>query len=128
MVLALLSLAAVAPAASAQNAPQEIEQHATDAPGTVRLVFTPTGQVLGRSDYLPFGETLNQNGTLPRQRFTGQPPSSPQPAALPSRLRRARGTRPFGAAQGRPEHGRGATARRAWTTSTPATARRGRGG
>jgi RHS repeat-associated protein len=28
--------------------------------------------VLGRSDYLPFGETLNQSGTLPRQRFTGQ--------------------------------------------------------
>jgi RHS repeat-associated protein len=38
----------------------------------VRVVFTPTGEVLGRSDYLPFGETLNQSGTLPRQRFTGQ--------------------------------------------------------
>ena len=37
-----------------------------------RLVFTPTGQVLGRSDYLPFGESLNQTGALPRQRFTGQ--------------------------------------------------------
>jgi hypothetical protein len=38
----------------------------------VRVVFTPTGQVLGRSDYLPFGETLNPIGALPRQRFTGQ--------------------------------------------------------
>ena len=38
----------------------------------MRIVFTPLGQVLGRSDYLPFGETLNQSGALPRQRFTGQ--------------------------------------------------------
>jgi RHS repeat-associated protein len=35
-------------------------------------VFRPSGEVLGRSDYLPFGETLNQSGSLPRQRFTGQ--------------------------------------------------------
>jgi RHS repeat-associated protein len=35
-------------------------------------VFTPTGQVIGRSDYLPFGDTLNQSGALPKQRFTGQ--------------------------------------------------------
>ena len=40
--------------------------------GSVRVVFTPTGQVIGRSDYLPFGDTQEQSGMLPRQRFTGQ--------------------------------------------------------
>jgi hypothetical protein len=43
----------------------------------VRLVFDAQGNVKGRSDYLPFGETFNQTGALPRQRFTGQPPSPP---------------------------------------------------
>ena len=38
----------------------------------MRIVFSASGQVLGRSDYLPFGETLTQSGALPRQRFTGQ--------------------------------------------------------
>jgi RHS repeat-associated protein len=36
------------------------------------VVFTPSGQVIGRSAYLPFGETRDQSGSLPRQRFTGQ--------------------------------------------------------
>ena len=72
IVLGLVVLAAASPAAFAQNPPEEIEYYATDALGSVRIVFTPTGQVLGRSDYLPFGETLNQSGALPRQRFTGQ--------------------------------------------------------
>jgi RHS repeat-associated protein len=35
-------------------------------------VFKPNGEVIGRSDYLPFGGTLTQSGALPRQRFTGQ--------------------------------------------------------
>ena len=38
----------------------------------MRIVFDAQGNVLGRSDYLPFGETWNQRGTLPRRRFTGQ--------------------------------------------------------
>ena len=58
--------------ARAQNPPEEIDYYATDALGSVRIVFTQTGQVIGRSDYLPFGETLNQSGALPLQRFTGQ--------------------------------------------------------
>ena len=28
--------------------------------------------MIGRSDQLPFGDTLNQRSALPRQRFTGQ--------------------------------------------------------
>jgi RHS repeat-associated protein len=69
MVAGLVGSAAVA---WAQNPPETIEYYATDALGSVRVVFTPTGQVVGRSDYLPFGDTLNQSGALPRQRFTGQ--------------------------------------------------------
>jgi RHS repeat-associated protein len=57
---------------SAQNPPEAVEYYATDALGSVRVVFTPSGQVIGRSAYLPFGETRDQSGSLPRQRFTGQ--------------------------------------------------------
>jgi RHS repeat-associated protein len=57
---------------SAQNPPEAVEYYATDALGSVRIVFTPSGQVIGRSSYLPFGDTLNQSGALPHQRFTGQ--------------------------------------------------------
>lgn len=72
VIVLFAALGAAAAAAHAQAPPEAIEYYATDALGSVRVVFTPTGQVLGRSDYLPFGETLNQSGTLPRQRFTGQ--------------------------------------------------------
>jgi RHS repeat-associated protein len=71
-LLVLLGLGGAATAVHAQNPPEEIEYYATDALGSVRIVFRPSGEVLGRSDYLPFGETLNQSGSLPRQRFTGQ--------------------------------------------------------
>jgi RHS repeat-associated protein len=56
----------------AQAPPEAIEYYARDAVGSVRIVFDVQGNVLGRSDYLPFGETWNQSGALPRQRFTGQ--------------------------------------------------------
>jgi RHS repeat-associated protein len=56
----------------AQAPPEAIEYYARDAVGSVRIVFDAQGNVLGRSDYLPFGETWNQSGALPRQRFTGQ--------------------------------------------------------
>jgi RHS repeat-associated protein len=58
--------------ASAQSPPESVEYYATDAIGSVRFVFDATGMVVGRSDYLPFGGTLNQAGNLPHQRFTGQ--------------------------------------------------------
>jgi len=66
------ALGATSTVAHAQNPPEAVEYYATDALGSVRVVFTASGQVLGRSEYLPFGETLNQSGALPRQRFTGQ--------------------------------------------------------
>jgi RHS repeat-associated protein len=66
------ALGVTATLAQAQAPPETVEYYATDALGSVRVVYNSTGQVLGRSNYLPFGETLNQNGALPRQRFTGQ--------------------------------------------------------
>jgi hypothetical protein len=66
------ALVAATPAAHAQTPPEEIEYYATDALGSVRIVFKANVEVIGRSAYLPFGETLNQSGALPRQRFTGQ--------------------------------------------------------
>jgi RHS repeat-associated protein len=73
LVIVLVSaLGATATLAQAQAPPEAVEYYATDALGSVRVVYNSTGQVLGRSDYLPFGETLNQSGALPRQRFTGQ--------------------------------------------------------
>jgi RHS repeat-associated protein len=72
LVLVLFAALGAGAAVARAQPPEAIEYYATDALGSVRIVFTPTGQVLGRSDYLPFGETLNQSGALPRQRFTGQ--------------------------------------------------------
>ena len=72
---AFVGLTAAPRVVHAQTPPETIEYYATDAlEGWIRTgsVFTPTGQVIGRSDYLPFGDTQEQSGTLPRQRFTGQ--------------------------------------------------------
>ena len=49
-----------------------VEYYATDALGSMRVVFDATGSAIGQSDYLPFGQALNPSGTLPAQRFTGQ--------------------------------------------------------
>jgi RHS repeat-associated protein len=70
LVLALLTV--VAARASAQEV---IEYYATDAVGSIRVVFDPSGNVKARSDYLPFGEewqAATPGGPLPTQRFTGQ--------------------------------------------------------
>jgi RHS repeat-associated protein len=70
---ALLASVAVAltPASAAAQA-EVVEYYATDAVGSIRVVFAPDGNVKARSDYLPFGEALNTTGSLPAQRFTGQ--------------------------------------------------------
>jgi RHS repeat-associated protein len=51
---------------------QVVEYYATDALGSIRVVFNGSGTVVARSDYLPFGEAWAQAGNLPEQRFTGQ--------------------------------------------------------
>jgi RHS repeat-associated protein len=56
--------------ASAQS--EVVEYYATDALGSIRVVFDAAGNPTARSDYLPFGEALATSGSLPAQRFTGQ--------------------------------------------------------
>jgi RHS repeat-associated protein len=50
---------------------ETVEYYAIDAIGSTRVVFAPNGAVLGRADYLPFGETLT-GANLPPEQFTGQ--------------------------------------------------------
>ena len=49
-----------------------VEYYATDALGSVRVVFNADGQVVARADYQPFGELFAPVGELPPQQFTGQ--------------------------------------------------------
>jgi hypothetical protein len=46
-----------------------VEYYATDAIGSVRVVFDAAGNVLGRMDYAPFGEELYTGLCLPSERF-----------------------------------------------------------
>jgi RHS repeat-associated protein len=48
---------------------ETVEYYATDAIGSIRVVFDASGNVLGRMDYAPFGEELYQGLFLPSQRF-----------------------------------------------------------
>jgi len=50
-----------------------VEYYATDAVGSVRVVFNANGQVVARANYQPFGELFAPVGELPPQQFTGQP-------------------------------------------------------
>jgi RHS repeat-associated protein len=55
-------------------AQEVVEYYATDAIGSVRVVFDTNGTVKAQSDYLPFGEEWNAStpgGPLPVQRYTG---------------------------------------------------------
>jgi hypothetical protein len=48
---------------------EAVEYYATDAIGSIRVVFDASGNVIGRMDYVPFGEELYQGPFLPSQRF-----------------------------------------------------------
>jgi RHS repeat-associated protein len=66
IVILLAALPAVA------RAQETIEYYGTDAIGSIRIVFAPNGQVLGRQDYGPFGNQLLAVPQLPAERFGGQ--------------------------------------------------------
>jgi RHS repeat-associated protein len=68
VVLALLALGVT----RADAQPEAVEYYATDALGSIRVVFNANGTEVARSDYLPFGEAWAPTGSLPQQRFTGQ--------------------------------------------------------
>jgi RHS repeat-associated protein len=71
----MLSSSSLAAGAGRVDAQEVVEYYATDAVGSIRVVFAPDGTVKARSDYLPFGEewqSATPGGPLPSQRFTGQ--------------------------------------------------------
>lgn len=72
-VALLTSLMLTGWAASATAQTETIEYYATDAVGSVRVVFDASGNVLGRMDYEPFGRELF-DGLFPvTEHFGGQP-------------------------------------------------------
>jgi RHS repeat-associated protein len=58
--------------AAAQGPAGTIEYYGTDEVGSVRIIFSPTGTVVGRADYQPFGEEFNIDPAFARIRFGGQ--------------------------------------------------------
>lgn len=48
------------------------EYYGSDALGSTRAVFDQSGGVVGRAEYLPFGEEAFGQTVLPRERFAGQ--------------------------------------------------------
>lgn len=52
--------------------PVSVSSDATDALGSIRVVFTASGAEVARADYLLFGERFAATGPLPPQQFTGQ--------------------------------------------------------
>jgi len=73
--LALLLLLVWPTQVSAQTPPppapgaggEIVEYYATDALGSIRVVFTAAGAEVARADYLPFGERFTATGPLPRK-------------------------------------------------------------
>ena len=68
-LLAVVAMLGLAVPAAAQT--ERIEYDGTDAVGSVRIVFDPSGAVLGRQDYAPFGAPLDAAPQPPEQ-FGGQ--------------------------------------------------------
>lgn len=72
ILVAVLTLFALPTAVHAQAPAETIEYYATDAIGSIRVVFGANGAVLGRQDYGPFGRELLPALALPVERFGGQ--------------------------------------------------------
>ena len=72
LVLAVLaaSLFLLAEPAAAQSG-ETVDYYALDALGSVRVVFDAAGNVSGRMDYGPFGESLSAATGLPSRAYAG---------------------------------------------------------
>jgi RHS repeat-associated protein len=68
--LVLFVLLAAPTRAIAQS--ETTEYYGTDAVGSVRIVFSASGAVLGRQDYDPFGREILSAWGVPPERFGGQ--------------------------------------------------------
>lgn len=73
LALGLVLVSAASWTVSSVHAQETIEYYGTDHLGSVRVVFDATGNVLSRTDYLPFGEEVfAPTAQMPAQQFTGQ--------------------------------------------------------
>ena len=66
------ALLCLVPRLAAAQQPETIEDYAQDAIGSIRVVFNPTGTVLARQDYAPFGRQLFTVPAMPKDGFVGQ--------------------------------------------------------
>jgi RHS repeat-associated protein len=68
----LLATLLVHPAAAFGQQAETIEYYGQDVIGSIRIVFAPNGEVLGRQDYEPFGRPLFTVPTISKENFSGQ--------------------------------------------------------
>ena len=68
--IALLGILVTPAVARAQG--EEVVYYHTDAIGSVRMITDPSGTVLARYDYTPFGQPWNPPGTVEAMQFTGK--------------------------------------------------------
>jgi RHS repeat-associated protein len=69
-LIGLVLLVCTATPAAAQTG-ETVEYYGLDAIGSVRVVFDPSGAVVGRLDFGPFGEELAGASPIPKERFAG---------------------------------------------------------
>jgi RHS repeat-associated protein len=69
--LLLLCFALLMPAVASAQQAETIEYYGTDAIGSIRIVWDPNGNVLGRQDYAPFGKALFPIPAMPKEGFVG---------------------------------------------------------
>jgi RHS repeat-associated protein len=69
LLLALIGLVLTPALARAQ---ETVEYYGADMLGSVRVVFDPSGGIVARTDYMPFGEEVFVPGAMPKERFTTQ--------------------------------------------------------
>ena len=68
--IALLGILVTPAVARAQG--EEVVYYHTDAIGSVRMITDPSGTVLARYDYTPFGQPWNPPGTVEAMQFAGK--------------------------------------------------------
>ncbi len=63
---------AIPPSETTPLTTEAVEYYGYDAIGSVRVVFDAAGTVVGRSEFLPFGDEWLTSSNMPVNRFTGQ--------------------------------------------------------
>jgi RHS repeat-associated protein len=70
-LLVLVTLLIWPAVASAQQV-ETVEYYASDALGSIRVIYDANGNVIGRQDYMPFGTPVLNGTSMPAQGYGGQ--------------------------------------------------------